>query len=111
MKRIKDVVKVLVVMAVSLSGVPLAQVKVSPYYEIQAAYAQEDWKKEFEDICSRTDDAMSFTKDELRNLIARCDNLKSVIEKLDESAKKVYMRRLQMCRDMLAFVLESKEKN
>lgn len=64
------------------------------------AYAQESWKNEFEDICSKTQDAMMFTPDELKPLI----------EKLDETQRKVYSKRLQLCRDLLAFVLESKEK-
>ena len=73
-----------------------------------AASAQDDWKKEFEDICSRTQDSMSFTPDELKSLVGRCDALRPRIEKLDETQKKVYLKRLQMCRDLLAFVLESK---
>jgi len=73
-----------------------------------AASAQDDWKKEFEDICSRTQDSMSFTPDELKGLVVRCDALKPRIEKLDETQKKIYLKRLQMCRDLLAFVLESK---
>jgi hypothetical protein len=73
-----------------------------------AASTQDDWKKEFEDICSKTQDSMSFTPDELKSLVGRCDALKLRIEKLDETQKKVYLKRLQMCRDLLAFVLESK---
>jgi hypothetical protein len=73
-----------------------------------AASAQDDWKKEFEDICSKTDDSMSLTADELKSLVDRCDALKPRIEKLDESQRKVYLKRLQMCRDLLVFVIESK---
>lgn len=77
----------------------------------QNVIAGEDWKTEFDDICSKTNDAMALTKEELKALIERCDKLKPVIEKLDESARKVYLKRLQMCRDMLAFALESKEQS
>jgi len=73
-----------------------------------AASAQDDWKKEFEDICSKTQDSMSITPDELKSLVGRCDALRPRIEKLEETQKKVYLKRLQMCRDLLAFVLESK---
>ena len=100
-----------VIIVISLFQVPLLHIIFCSPYEIRSAHAQDDWKKEFEDICSRTDDAMSFSKDELKSLIARCEKLKSVIEKLDESTKKVYLRRLQLCRDLFVFVLESKEKN
>jgi hypothetical protein len=73
------------------------------------AEAQNDWKNEFEDICSKTQDPMALTADELRLLVGRCDALRPRIEKLDETQKKVYLKRLQMCRDLFAFVLESKE--
>ncbi len=73
-------------------------------------YAQDDWKMEFDDVCSKTQDAMAFTPDELRNLISRCDKLKPFVEKLDETQRKVFLRRLQFCRDLFVFVLESKEK-
>ncbi len=75
------------------------------------AYAgQEDWKAEFADICSKTENPMALTADEIKGLIDRCDKLKPRIEKLDESAAKVYLKRLKMCRDLFVFVLESKSK-
>jgi hypothetical protein len=39
--------------------------------------------------------------------IRRCDRLKPRIEKLDESAAKVYLKRLRTCRDLFVFMLES----
>ena len=75
-----------------------------------AARAQADWKHEFEQVCAGTQDAMSLALDELRSLIGRCDTLKPRIEALDPSEKKVYGKRLQACRDLYAFVLESREK-
>lgn len=69
----------------------------------------QDWKKEYEDICSKTGDPMTLTEDELRVLIERCDRLKAVIESLeDESTRRVYLKRLQMCRDLFYFCLEQK---
>jgi uncharacterized protein CbrC (UPF0167 family) len=73
-------------------------------------YAQEDWKAEFDDICAKTADSMSLSKAEIKDLIARCDKLKPRIEKLDESTAKVYLKRLQMCKDLYVFVLESGSK-
>ncbi len=76
-----------------------------------AAYAQENtWKTEFESICARTQDAVGMSSDELKNFVDRCDRLRPQIEKLDETQKKVYLKRLKMCRDLYAFVLETKEK-
>jgi hypothetical protein len=72
--------------------------------------AAQDWKKEFEEVCAKTQDAMALPLDELRTLVARCDRLKPQIERLDESQRKVYSRRLQVCRDLYQFVLDSREK-
>jgi len=71
------------------------------------AYAEDEWKAEFDDICGRTSDAMALSKDEVKGLIERCDRLKPRIEKLDESTAKVNLKRLKMCRDLFVFVLES----
>jgi hypothetical protein len=74
------------------------------------AYSQEDWRKEFDEICSKTENAMTFSVEELKSLVDRCDALKSRVEKLDEPERKIALRRLQMCRDLYAFVFEMKEK-
>ena len=71
------------------------------------AHAEETWKAEFDDICVKTNEAMTLPKTEVESLIVRCDKLKPRIEALDESSRKVYLKRLQMCRDMFAYVLES----
>ncbi len=75
-----------------------------------ASPAQETWRKEFDDVCGKTQDAMSFTVEELTVLIRRCDSLRPQIEKLDESRKKVYLGRLRMCRGLYAYVLDEKQK-
>jgi hypothetical protein len=77
------------------------------YPAFNAVHAQDNWRSEFDDICSRTNDAMALTKAEAATLVERCDKLKPRIEQLDESAKKVFMKRLQGCRDLFAYILES----
>jgi hypothetical protein len=74
---------------------------------------QENWRKEFNDVCGKTQDAMSFTPEELADLIRRCDDLRPQIEKtgkLDETGKKVYLGRLRMCRGLYVYVLDEKKK-
>jgi hypothetical protein len=73
-------------------------------------YAQDDWKTEFETVCAKTQDPGALSDDELKNLVERCDRLRPLIEKLDETQKKVYLKRLQMCRNLFAFILETREK-
>ncbi len=70
-----------------------------------------EWKQEFEDICSRTDNAMSLTVDELKQLIDRCDALQPLIEKLGETQKKVYLKKLQSCKNLYLFVIQYREQN
>jgi len=72
--------------------------------------AEEDWRKEFDEICAKTQDAMSLQPGELRGLAERCDRLRLRIEKLDESQRKVFLKRLQMCKDLFVFVLQTKEQ-
>ncbi len=74
----------------------------------QAEPAKETWQKEFDDVCSKTQDAMTFSQKELTDLIRRCDALLPQIEKLDESRKKVYMGRLRKCRGLYVYVLDAK---
>jgi len=77
---------------------------------IAVARAEADWRKELDDICSKTQDAMALGVEELRSLVVRCDALKPQLEKLDESSRKVFTRKLQACRDLYQFVLESRDK-
>ena len=76
----------------------------------QADAAQESWRTEFYNICGKTEDAMTFSQEELTDLIRRCDSLQPQIEKLDESRKKVYLERLRKCRGLYAYVLDAKTK-
>ncbi len=94
--------------ALALMLAPAAALGATPAPSPAAA---QDWKKEFEEVCAKTQDAMALPLDELRTLVARCDRLKPQIEGLDESQRKVYSRRLQVCRDLYQFVLDSREKS
>lgn len=71
--------------------------------------AQQAWQQEFDDLCSKTQDAMTFSTGELAALVQRCDALLPRIEKLDDTQKRVYMGRLRMCRGLYAYVLDSKK--
>ncbi len=74
-------------------------------------YAQDDWKKEFETVCAKTQDPGVLSDGELKDLVERCDRLRPLIEQLDETQKKVYLKRLKMCRNLFSFMLETREKN
>jgi len=104
MKMFAMIVAIMFSSGTLFTGMPIAQIE-----SFGAKVAQEDWKREFDNICSKTQDAMEFSAGELRNLIARCDALKPRIERLDEPQRKVTLKRLQMCRDLYVYLLEAKE--
>ena len=70
---------------------------------------EEGWKAEYDSVCSKTEVAMTLPRGELSALIDRCDRLRPRIELEEESTRKVYLRRLQMCRELYKYVLEEKE--
>jgi hypothetical protein len=78
-------------------------------------YAQEqaDWKQEYADICAKTQNPMELSVAELKDRIERCDKLQERINSLEgpqgETEKKVYTKRLNMCRGLYQFALEYKE--
>jgi hypothetical protein len=70
--------------------------------------AEESWRQEFNGVCSKTTDSMSLNREELKLLVDRCEKLKPVIERQEETTRKVFRKRLEMCKNLLVFVLESK---
>lgn len=82
-----------------------------PWIGPVSSFAQDGWKAEYDEVCSKTDLAMTLPREELSALIDRCDKLRPKIELEEETTRKIYLRRLQMCRDLYKFVLEAKESN
>jgi len=68
------------------------------------------WRKEFDSICAQTAEVESYSREELGKLVDRCDGLKPQIEQLDESERKVFLRRLQMCRELYRSVRDAKRE-
>ena len=82
-------------------------------FDAGSAYAQEDWKEEYASVCAKTQNAMTLSPEELKDFIARCDTLQEQIDGLEgtqaATEKKVYTKRLKMCRDLYDFALKYKE--
>jgi len=94
--------------ALLLSGNPLLTGSLP--FGPSASLAEEEWNAEFDAVCSKTDVAMTLSVGELKDLVARCVQIKKRIEAQEESTRKVYLRRLQMCSDLYKYVLENKER-
>ena len=108
MIRTKIAVALLFAAVSGFSTAPADDSPQSPAVQSKPA-AHESWRKEFDELCAKTEDAMTFSQDELSSLIQRCDTLLPQLEKLDDSTKKVYLGRLRMCRGLYAYVLEAKQ--
>lgn len=70
----------------------------------------ENWKQEFDTVCGQLDNGMELSVDELKKGIENCDRLKPRLESLEPSPRKLYLKRLQMCRNLYVYLLENKLK-
>jgi len=73
--------------------------------------ADEAWKAEFDQICGQTDNATNMSTEELVKSLERCDRLKPRIEQLEATPRKIYLKRLQMCRNLFAYMIETRKKD
>ncbi|HEX2770610.1 MAG TPA: hypothetical protein VHN12_15145 [Geobacteraceae bacterium] len=78
------------------------------FITLQAAHGENAWLTDFDAACAQSNDAMALSMPELKKLIEQCDRLQKIIEAQEETVRKVYLKRLQMCRNLYVFVLESK---
>lgn len=76
---------------------------------IQPVRGEEPWQETFEKTCSRSNEAMTLSVEELRALVESCNQLEKVIEKQEPSVRKVYLKRLQLCRNLYAYMLEYRQ--
>jgi hypothetical protein len=75
---------------------------------LQSAYGEDAWRTDFNSTCAQSNDAMALSMPELKKLIEHCDLLQKIIEAQDETVRKVYLKRLQLCKNLYIFVLETK---
>ncbi|UFS70361.1 hypothetical protein LPW11_21145 [Geomonas sp. RF6] len=77
---------------------------------VSPSYGEEDWRLEFDTACASTTNAMGLSVPQIKALLDKCDRVQKAIEQQDETVRKVYLKRLQMCRNLYAYVLEYKTK-
>ncbi|TAL16558.1 hypothetical protein EPN96_08955 [bacterium] len=71
-------------------------------------HSSEEWKTEFEAVCSKTDTLTDMPEAEIASLLERCDKLATSLDAEDKSFRKVNLFRLKTCRDLISFMLDSK---
>jgi hypothetical protein len=94
----------LVRMAKVASAAALILLALSP-----AARGEEAWRENFEKTCSKTSEAMTLSVAELNALLDRCAALEKVIGAQEESVRKVYLKRLTLCKNLYVYMLEYKK--
>ena len=72
--------------------------------------SSEAWKDEFSDITSKTVNSLALSTEALQALVERCDKLQPVIEGLEATPRKVYLKRLMKSKSIFNFVIESREE-
>jgi hypothetical protein len=75
---------------------------------LAAAAVAEAWREEFDRICGQTVEATSLSAEQLRALVHDSDVLLKRLERVSDPTKKVYVLRLQKCRDLFAYLIELK---
>ncbi|HJV65933.1 MAG TPA: hypothetical protein VJ550_09375 [Geomonas sp.] len=76
-----------------------------------ALAAEPSWRTSFEETCARSNEAMTLSVGELTALLERCVTLEKAIQQEEESVRKVYLKRLQLCRNLYAYVLDYKKNS
>lgn len=64
------------------------------------------WKTEFERICAQTEIATSLSEEQLEKLINDADALLDRLREVEDPWAKVYIFRLEKCRDFFEFALQ-----
>ena len=75
-----------------------------------ATYGEGSWRAEFDAICAHSNNAMALSAEELKTLVERCDRLQKEIDAEEETVRKVFTKRLGLCRNLYTFVLETKQQ-
>lgn len=78
---------------------------------VQPVRGEEAWQTALDETCSKSNQAMTMSVQELQDLLAKCDELRKVIETQEASVRKVYLKRLSLCRNLYAYMLEYKQNN
>lgn len=74
------------------------------------AQPRPEWVDKYDKLCGQINVAQELSKEELDALIRECDILMGVITKSPEPRKKVYIYRLNLCREYFNYVRQLKDK-
>lgn len=78
------------------------------FITLPTAYGEDDWRKEFDLTCAQSNDAMALSMPELQNLIERCNRLEKKIDVQEDTIRRVFLKRLHLCKNLYLFILDAK---
>jgi hypothetical protein len=96
--------------ALVVAAAPAALAPIRTAVAAPVKQADQGWRAEFDEICAKTQDAMVLSVEELKQLVERADKLLPALDGLPEAERKVFAKRLQGCRNLYQFVLETKQR-
>lgn len=70
---------------------------------------EESWKKQYNRLCGKSHEAVSMTEEDLASHIKQCDELLRTIDQSDYLRKKIYLFRIEKCRNFYQFLIDSKK--
>lgn len=70
----------------------------------------ESLEESFARLCGQVGNTQSLAPEELKGLVAECDRLLEAFRERNENKDKVYLMRLQQCRNFYDYMAEVKEK-
>lgn len=71
----------------------------------------DEWKKDFERICSQTQVAGDMAYEELEGMVEECGSLLNTITALENPRNKVYIFRLKKCRNFYQYTIDLKDRD
>ena len=80
------------------------------FLAVRIGLCEEAWRADFDETCNKTTGAMTLSITELTALIEKCTQLERIIGAQEETVRKVFLKRLQMCKNLYVFVLETKQQ-
>ncbi len=71
---------------------------------------EESWLRELDELCGSSQAAMTLSSEEVTTLVERCDRIIAEITGTDNPRKKLYLFRLERCRNFYQYIINLKSK-
>ena len=68
---------------------------------------EESWRDEYNSICGDSQEAVLLPREEINTLIDKCDKLLNKIKAADNPRKKIFIFRIEKCKNFYKFIADS----